>query len=56
MVQRTAQPGVTQTFRDGRVVLKGFVLSDKPVSEDRWYLCFMYLLNYAHVTLQVRPA
>ena len=26
----------TQTFRDGRPVLKGFVLSDKPVAEDRW--------------------
>lgn len=25
------------TFRDGRPVLAGFVLSDKPVAEDRWY-------------------
>lgn len=29
-------PGITQTFNDGTPVLKGFVLSDKPVSEDRW--------------------
>ncbi|KZT00580.1 uncharacterized protein LAESUDRAFT_764494 [Laetiporus sulphureus 93-53] len=26
-----------QTFNDGRPVLKGFVLSDRPVSEDRWF-------------------
>lgn len=26
----------TTTFRDGRPVLDGFVLSDKPVAEDRW--------------------
>jgi G patch domain-containing protein 1 len=25
-----------QTFHDGRLVLTGFVLSDKPVAEDRW--------------------
>jgi G patch domain-containing protein 1 len=24
------------TFRDGKPVLAGFVLSDKPVAEDRW--------------------
>ncbi|TFK92456.1 hypothetical protein K466DRAFT_480570 [Polyporus arcularius HHB13444] len=30
-------PGITQTFNDGTPVLKGFVLSDKPVSEDRWF-------------------
>lgn len=28
---------VTQTFNDGRPVLKGFVLSDRPVAEDRWF-------------------
>lgn len=33
---KRAAPGVTQTFNDGRPVLKGFVLSDKPVAEDRW--------------------
>lgn len=33
---KRAAPGVTQTFNDGRQVLKGFVLSDKPVAEDRW--------------------
>ncbi|KAL1740746.1 hypothetical protein HDZ31DRAFT_85268 [Schizophyllum fasciatum] len=27
----------TQTFRDGQVVLPDFQLSDKPVSEDRWF-------------------
>ncbi|OCH96293.1 hypothetical protein OBBRIDRAFT_787368 [Obba rivulosa] len=26
-----------QTFSDGRPVLKGFLLSDRPVSEDRWF-------------------
>ncbi|GBE86697.1 G patch domain-containing protein [Sparassis crispa] len=26
-----------QTFSDGRTVLKGFVLSDRPVAEDRWF-------------------
>lgn len=25
-----------QTFHDGRPVLKGFVLSEQPVAEDRW--------------------
>ncbi|KAG5644860.1 hypothetical protein DXG03_007501 [Asterophora parasitica] len=25
-------------FRDGQSVLAGFILSDKPVSEDRWYV------------------
>ncbi|TBU44672.1 hypothetical protein BD309DRAFT_919406 [Dichomitus squalens] len=30
-------PGITQTFNDGTPVLKGFVLSNKPVSEDRWF-------------------
>lgn len=25
-----------QTFHDGRLVLRGFVLSEKPVAEDRW--------------------
>ncbi|KAI0741391.1 hypothetical protein C8Q80DRAFT_1194175 [Daedaleopsis nitida] len=32
-----APPGITQTFKDGTPVLKGFVLSDNPVSEDRWF-------------------
>ncbi|RPD64508.1 DUF1604-domain-containing protein [Lentinus tigrinus ALCF2SS1-7] len=32
-----APPGITQTFNDGTPVLKGFLLSDKPVSEDRWF-------------------
>ncbi|KAJ6485636.1 hypothetical protein C8R45DRAFT_1062616 [Mycena sanguinolenta] len=27
----------TQTFHDGKPVLVGFVLSDKPVAEDRWF-------------------
>lgn len=26
----------TQTFRDGRPVLSGFVLSDQPVAQDLW--------------------
>ncbi|KAI0367581.1 hypothetical protein BV20DRAFT_1000266 [Pilatotrama ljubarskyi] len=30
-------PGITQTFMDGTPVLKGFVLSGKPVAEDRWF-------------------
>ncbi|KAH9851887.1 hypothetical protein C2E23DRAFT_757614 [Lenzites betulinus] len=30
-------PGITQTFRDGTMVLKGFNLSGKPVAEDRWF-------------------
>ncbi|KAI0642017.1 hypothetical protein C8Q79DRAFT_918392 [Trametes meyenii] len=30
-------PGITQAFRDGTPVLKGFVLSGKPVAEDRWF-------------------
>ncbi|KAI0675593.1 hypothetical protein C8Q78DRAFT_1005437 [Trametes maxima] len=30
-------PGITQTLRDGTPVLKGFVLSGKPVAEDRWF-------------------
>ncbi|TFY64484.1 hypothetical protein EVJ58_g2600 [Rhodofomes roseus] len=34
---RVASTTVTQTFNDGRPVLKGFVLSDKPVAEDRWF-------------------
>ncbi|KAI0825617.1 hypothetical protein BC629DRAFT_1578337 [Irpex lacteus] len=34
---RAAPSGVTQTFRDGRPVLQGFVLSDKPVMEDKWF-------------------
>ncbi|KZT69228.1 hypothetical protein DAEQUDRAFT_811463 [Daedalea quercina L-15889] len=32
-----AAPMITQTFNDGRQVLKGFVLSDRPVAEDRWF-------------------
>jgi G patch domain-containing protein 1 len=31
-------PGVTQTFRDGRPVLEGFVLSDQPVAEEQWFV------------------
>ncbi|OSD05393.1 hypothetical protein PYCCODRAFT_1362247 [Trametes coccinea BRFM310] len=30
-------PGITQTFRDGTTVLKGFILSNKPIAEDRWF-------------------
>ncbi len=30
-------PGIAQTFNDGTPVLKGFVLSAKPVAEDRWF-------------------
>ncbi|GJE93220.1 G patch domain-containing protein [Phanerochaete sordida] len=32
-----AQHHTTQTFRDGRPVLKGFVLSAQPVQEDGWF-------------------
>ncbi|CDO68796.1 hypothetical protein BN946_scf184805.g5 [Trametes cinnabarina] len=32
-----APSGITQTFRDGTPVLRGFVLSNKPVAEDRWF-------------------
>ncbi|KAH9893159.1 hypothetical protein C8Q73DRAFT_791046 [Cubamyces lactineus] len=35
--QSRAPHGITQTFRDGTPVLKGFVLSEKPVAEDRWF-------------------
>ncbi|KAI0343331.1 hypothetical protein BDW22DRAFT_1407187 [Trametopsis cervina] len=35
--QSMRAPGITQTFRDGTPVLKGFVLSDQPVAEDRWF-------------------
>ncbi|PCH44567.1 hypothetical protein WOLCODRAFT_77193 [Wolfiporia cocos MD-104 SS10] len=34
---RTTAASGLQTFSDGRVVLRGFVLSDKPVAEDRWF-------------------
>lgn len=30
-----------QNFQDGRLVLTGFVLSDKPVTEDRWWVCLI---------------
>nr|VWP02234.1 Extracellular lipase (EC [Ganoderma boninense] len=33
----TVPPGITQTFHDGTPVLKGFVLSAKPVAEDQWF-------------------
>ncbi|KAI1790233.1 hypothetical protein LXA43DRAFT_515639 [Ganoderma leucocontextum] len=33
----TVPPGITQTFNDGTPVLKGFVLSAKPVAEARWF-------------------
>ncbi|KAK1231891.1 hypothetical protein PQX77_004982 [Marasmius sp. AFHP31] len=33
----TIAPTATQTFRDGTIVLSGFVLYDKPVAEDRWF-------------------
>ncbi|KAH9940773.1 uncharacterized protein BXZ73DRAFT_88499 [Epithele typhae] len=35
--QPRAPPGITQNFNDGTPVLKGFVLSDKPVAEDRLF-------------------
>ncbi|CCM02643.1 uncharacterized protein FIBRA_04747 [Fibroporia radiculosa] len=34
---RVSSTAGTQTFNDGRLVLKGFVLSDMPVAEDRWF-------------------
>ncbi|KAJ7065371.1 hypothetical protein C8F01DRAFT_1125396 [Mycena amicta] len=34
---RTQPAASTQNFQDGRPVLVGFVLSDKPVAEDRWF-------------------
>ncbi|KAH9926919.1 uncharacterized protein B0H18DRAFT_875905 [Fomitopsis serialis] len=34
---RVASTSATQTFNDGRAVVKGFVLSDRPVAEDRWF-------------------
>ncbi|KAF9269258.1 hypothetical protein L218DRAFT_994162 [Marasmius fiardii PR-910] len=30
-------PAGTETFRDGTVVLPGFILHDKPVAEDKWF-------------------
>ncbi|KAM5534503.1 hypothetical protein V8D89_011835 [Ganoderma adspersum] len=33
----TAPAAIPQTFNDGTPVLKGFVLSAKPVAEDRWF-------------------
>ncbi|KAI0690482.1 hypothetical protein BC835DRAFT_1435011 [Cytidiella melzeri] len=36
-VESSWAPGVTQTFKNGGPVLKGFVLSDRPVAEDRWF-------------------
>ncbi|TDL23705.1 hypothetical protein BD410DRAFT_746466 [Rickenella mellea] len=38
--KKIQKPGVQpsfQTFQDGRAVLPGFVLSDRPVVEDKWY-------------------
>ncbi|EKM50069.1 uncharacterized protein PHACADRAFT_153394 [Phanerochaete carnosa HHB-10118-sp] len=32
-----AQPQTTQAFNDGRPVLKGFILSERPVQEDGWF-------------------
>ena len=32
------QAGATYTFHDGRPVLQGFMLSDKPVAEDTWFV------------------
>lgn len=29
---------VSSTFHDGRLVLRGYVLGDKPVIEDKWYV------------------
>nr|GAT51423.1 G-patch domain [Mycena chlorophos] len=37
VASRTRPAGSTHNFQDGRPVLAGFVLSDKPVSEDRWF-------------------
>ena len=34
---KSVPPGITQTFNDGTPVLKGFVLSNKPVAEDRHF-------------------
>ncbi|KAG6829060.1 hypothetical protein H0H92_005834 [Tricholoma furcatifolium] len=36
--EATARPAVSlAVFRDGQSVLPGFILSEKPVSEDRWF-------------------
>lgn len=37
LLDKRKPPAAVQTFNDGRPVLAGFVLSDKPVAEDRWY-------------------
>ncbi|KAH9951091.1 hypothetical protein B0H21DRAFT_705771 [Amylocystis lapponica] len=34
---RVTPATTTQTFSDGRPVLRGFALSDRPVAEDRWF-------------------
>lgn len=36
LFDKRVPPGITQTFHDGTPVLRGFVLSGKPVAEDRW--------------------
>ncbi|KAH9479298.1 G patch domain-containing protein 1 [Psilocybe cubensis] len=35
--EATQQSFTSHSFRDGRPVLAGFVLSDEPVAEDRWF-------------------
>ncbi len=42
-------PGISQTFHDGTPVLRGFVLSGKPVAEDRWYVDVVHM-RYLLVT------
>ncbi|KZP28739.1 hypothetical protein FIBSPDRAFT_927491 [Athelia psychrophila] len=34
---RSVAPTLTQTFSDGRTLIAGFVLADKPVAEDLWF-------------------
>lgn len=35
-INKRQAPVITQTFQDGRLVLAGFLLSEKPAAEDRW--------------------
>ncbi|KII86063.1 hypothetical protein PLICRDRAFT_56526 [Plicaturopsis crispa FD-325 SS-3] len=35
--QQPRSTSASQTFHDGRPVLSGFILSEKPVAEDRWF-------------------
>jgi hypothetical protein len=48
IVKRSASS--VERFRDGQPVLAGFVLSDKPVAEDRW-LVFLMICGITEFTL-----